>query len=88
MGQPTYLRSQWTCVSTGLGLLVDPPVPLWWGLPPIITLALALALAVEVALTLKVSESPLIGPGGSTSEPLVLLLSYCNFHNSMQNTMI
>ena len=36
---------------------LTPFVPLWWGLPPNITLAVALARA----LTLKVSESHLIG---------------------------
>ena len=46
---------------------LTPFVPLWWGLPPKITLAVALAVA--VALALKVSESPLIGPGG---QPLSL----------------
>ena len=56
-------------------ILVDPPVPLWWGLPPIITLALVVAVA--VALALKVSESPLIGPGG---QPLSLWS--CSFDNN------
>ena len=49
---------------------MTPFVPLWWGLPPKITLALAAA----VALTLKVSESPLIGPGG---QPLSLWSCLC-----------
>ena len=46
-------------------------VPLWPGLPPNITLAVAVALA--VALALKVSESPLIGPG---CQPLSLWSCY------------
>ena len=64
-----------------ISFLVDPPVPLWWGLPPNITLALALARA----LTLKVSESPLIGPGG---QPLSLWSCYSTIITRLDMSVI